>query len=342
MISFKINKIFLVIIFCFATWLIGVQWVLGQSEHTAKLIAEAKKEGEVVIYGTKNLEDANLVAAKFEEKYPFLKVKTNKLSGEGFLTKVLTEVRMGTLFADVLQTNGLGMHILTKEGILGEYLCPEERFYPDKFKYGKYWIGSSGNIHIIAYSIKKVARENLPKSYEDLLKPVWKGKMMMDLGEQWFAGMLQIMGKEKGLNYMRGLSQQDIIIRNISNAMRGQLLVAGEAELDLTEVLGAVEELKNKGASIDWTTLSPTLAIVGGYCISARPFHPTAAKLFLDFVLSKEGQKIFMNLGREVFRSDLLEEKGAFKNLQLIPLDPSAGEHLADYGKQMREIFKRK
>ncbi len=342
MINLRITKIFLVIFSCLIPWLIGVQWVSGQSEDTAKLIAGAEKEGVVVIYGTKNLEDQNKIVAKFQEKYPFLKGEILKIGGEGFLTKVLTEVRAGAFLADVLQTNAMGMYALKKEGVLGYYLSPENRFYPDQFKNDGYWTVSDSNIQIIAYNTTKVTRENLPKSYEDLLKSVWKGRMMMDLGEQWFAGMLQVMGREKGLNFMRGLSKQDMMIRNISNAMRAQLLAAGEADLDITEVCGEVEALKKKGGSIDWTVVGPTLAPGGGYAISARPPHPNAAKLFLNFALSKEGQKIFIDLGRSIVRSDLLQEQERFKNLQLVPLDPSLGEHMADYAKQMREIFKQR
>jgi ABC-type sugar transport system ATPase subunit len=95
-----------------------------------------------------------------------------------------------------------------------------------------------------------VPNRNIPKSYEELLKPEWKGKMMIYLAEQWFAGMLQIMGREKGINYMKALSQQDLLIRRESNAMRAQLLAAGEASLDVAQTFGEVEDLKKKGVSI--------------------------------------------------------------------------------------------
>ncbi len=342
-ITIKNLKIFLAIFSCFVSLLIGVEWASGQSQDTAKLIAEAKKEGELVLYGTKNIDDQTAVTNKFQEKYPFLKVEVSKIGSEKILAKVLTEVRAGKLLADVLQGNGFVMYTLKKEGVLGYYLSPEDRFYAKEFKDEGYWTTADTNIHVIAYNTKKVARENLPKSYDDLLKPFWKGKIMMDLAEQWFANMLQIMGREKGLNYMRELAKQNLSIRTgLSNNMRAQLLAAGEADLDITQVLGAVDVLKKKGASIDWTTLGPTPAPLGGFGISARPNHPNAAKLFVDFILSKEGQKIFLNLGRQVVRSDLLEEQEVFKNIKLVPLDPSLGEHIADYTKLMNETLKQK
>ncbi len=284
------------------------------------------------------MQEKNQVEVKFQEKYPFLNgqyIRTDPLLPRG-----QAEARGGALFADILQTNSLGMYVLRKEGVLGYYLSPENRFYPKQFKDEGYWTTANTNIYVIAYNTKKVTRENLPKSYEDLLKPVWKGKMMLQLQEQWFANMLQIMGREKGLNYMRELSKQNIMIRQEASPTRAQLLAAGEVDLDINNAFGAVEELKKKGASIDWTTVGPVPAPLGAFGISASAPHPNAAKLFLDFVLSKEGQKIFIDLGRLVVRSDLLEEQKVLKNLNPVPLDPSLGEQLADYAKQMREIFK--
>ncbi len=164
----------------------------------------------------------------------------------------------------------------------------------------------------------------------------------MQLGEQWFANMLQIMGREKGLNYMKELSKQNITIRNESPAAVALLIASGEEEFDLTNNLGYVEELKKKGAPINWTTVGPTPAMPSGYGITNGAPHPNAARLFLDFVLSKEGQKIFLNIGRQIARLDLLQEQKTLKDLHIVPLDPSSGERMNDYAKEMRAIFKGK
>ena len=202
----------------------------GQSGHTAKLIEEAKREMEVVIYGTMDLRVANLLNDKFREKYPFLDVKFNSFGSGNLVPRTLAEVRAGRHLSDILQTNSLGLHFLRKEGVLGHYVSPEDRFYPKEFKDQGYWTTTNMNVHVLAYNTKLMTRERLPRTYEDLLNPVWRGKMVLDASEQWFALMVQIMGKDKGLKYIAALAKQNVLLRRESSAMRAQLIAAGEAD----------------------------------------------------------------------------------------------------------------
>jgi len=321
-------------------WLIGTPCVWGQSEHTAKLIEGAKREKEVVVYGTMDLRGANLLNDKFRERYPFVDVKLNRFGSGNMVPRTLAEVRAGKHLSDVLQTNSLGLHFLRKQGVLGHYVSPEDRFYPTQFKDQGYWTTTNMNVHVLAYNIRLIAREKLPSMYEDLLNPVWRGKMVLDASEQWFALMLQIMGKEKGLKYIAALARQNVLLRHESSAMRAQLIAAGEAPLDIDSTLGPVDQLKKRGAPIDWFTVGAVPVVTSAHGVASRPLHPNAARLYVDFVLSKEGQRIVMNdIGRQVARTDLLSEQEMIKNLRLVPLDPASGENMDYHAKQIKEIF---
>jgi ABC-type Fe3+ transport system substrate-binding protein len=315
------------------------QGAWGQSEHTAKLIEGAKKEGEVIVYGTMSLEAVNLLNARFREKYPYVDVKLNRLGSGKFVPRVLAEVRANKHLADVLQTNSLSLHFLKKDGLLANYLSPEDRFYPKQFKDQGYWTTTNMNVHVLAYNTKLIARGKAPRSYDEVLNPVWKGKIMMDASEQWAALMFQIMGKEKAQRYMRELVKQNIALRRESNAMRAQLIAAGEAPMDIDSTLGPVDELKKRGAPIDWNALSPVPVVTSAHAIASRPPHPNAARLYLDFILSREGQKAVLDTRRQVARTDLLSEQEAIKNLDLVPLDPLAGSNMDYYAKLIKEIF---
>jgi iron(III) transport system substrate-binding protein len=326
-------------IFSLSFVLTGLQAAWGQSDHTAKLIEGAKKEGEVIVYGTMSLEAANLLNARFREKYPYVDVKLNRLGSGKFVPRVLAEVRANKYLADVLQTNSLSLHFLKKDGFLTNYLSPEDRFYPKQFKDQGYWTTTNMNVHVLAYNTKLIARDKAPRSYDDLMNPVWKGKMLTDASEQWGALMFQIMGKEKAIRYMRGLVKQNIALRRESSAMRAQLIAAGEAPIDIDSTLGPADELKKRGAPIDWIALSPVPVVTSAHAIAYRPPHPNAARLYLDFMLSKEGQKAVLDTRRHVARSDLFGEQEAIKNLDLVPLDPLAGSNMDYYAKLIREIF---
>jgi iron(III) transport system substrate-binding protein len=319
--------------------LVAFQAAWGQSEYTAKLIEGAKKDGEVIVYGTMSLEAVNLLNARFREKYPYVDVKLNRLGSGKFVPRVLAEVRANKYLADILQTNSLSLHFLKKDGFLTNYLSPEDRFYPKQFKDQGYWTTTNMNVHVLAYNTKLIARGKAPRTYDELLNPVWKGKMLMDASEQWAALMFQIMGKEKAQRYMRELVKQNIALRRESNAMRAQLVAAGEAPMDIDATLGPVDELKKRGAPIEWNALSPVPVVTSAHAIAHRPPHPNAARLYLDFILSKEGQKAVLDTRRQVARTDLLGEQEAIKNLDLVPLDPLAGSNMDYYAKLIKEIF---
>ena len=319
--------------------LVAIPWAQAQSDQTAKLIEGAKKEGQVIVYGTMSLPDVNQLNTKFREKYPFIDVKLNRLGSGKFVPRVLAEVRANKYLADILQTNSLGLHFLKKEGFLGQYLSAEDRFFPNKFKEQGYWTTTNMNVHVVAFSPKLVARDKLPKTFDDLLNPVWKGKMVLDASEQWSALMFQIMGKDKGIKYMRELGKQNILLRRESSAMRAQLIAAGEAPMDIDSTLGPVVELKKRGAPIDWITLGPVPVVTSAHALAVRGPNPNAAKLYLDFILSREGQRAVLNVGRHVARTDLLAEQEAIKNLDLVPLDPRHGETMDYHANLTREIF---
>lgn len=327
----------LLIISCL--WIQPRPWARAQSVDTAKLIEGAKKEGELVIYGTTDLRQSNLINEKFQAKYPFINVKLNRLTSDNLYPRIIAETRSGKFLADLLQNNAVGMHFLRKGNFLGRYASPEERAYGKEFKDPGYWTTSSMNVHVIGYNTKTVARNQLPKSWEDLLGPTWTGRLMVSPREQWFGWILQVMGKEKGLNYMRALAKQKPAVRRESTAMRAQLVLAGEADVDVDSTYSVLTPLMKRGAPVNWTTLGSALVVPVGYGLAAKGPHPNAAKLFIDFVLSQEGQRQVLTFERQSARADLAQEQAAMKDVKLIPLDSTMGEQLEFIARQAQEIF---
>jgi iron(III) transport system substrate-binding protein len=98
--------------------------------------------------------------------------------------------------------------------------------------------------------------------------------------------------------------------------------------------------MKERGAPIDWTALGPVPAIMVGAGLATGAPHPNAAKLFLEFILSREGQKLMQTPGRHVARTDLASEHSPMlKSLKIAPVNPALAEKLDEYAKQMRAIF---
>jgi iron(III) transport system substrate-binding protein len=290
------------------------------------LVERAKREGEVVYYASMNLSEANALIEEFEKRYPFIKVKLNRTGSEKLLTKVMAEHRAQKLSADVIQTVEFSMHLFGRRGVLAHYVPPENAQFPSAFKEEGFWTTVYYNPYVIAYNTRFVQPVASPKTYEDLLDPKWKGKM-------------QIMGQERGLKYMRDLARQHLSPRE-GHELLAQLVAAGEGQIDVNIPIASVERMKEKGAPIDWTSGGPAPAIMVGIGISAQAEHPNAAKLYTNFVLSREGQKLMKTPGRLVAREDLEREQSDLKKkVKMVPVDPSLAEKLGDYAKQLRSIF---
>jgi iron(III) transport system substrate-binding protein len=309
--------------------------------HDAPIDA-AKREGEVAYYASMNLSEANALIGEFEKRFPFIKVKLNRTGSEKLLTRILTEARAKKTFADVIQTVEFSMHIFNRRGLLARYVPQANSLYPKDFKEEGFWTTVYYNSYVTAYNTRLVAARALPKTYDDLLDPNWKGKLMMEgTKAEWFAGMLQILGQERGLNYMRALAKQRPSLRE-GHELLAQLVAAGEGVFDINIPAASVERMKERGAPIDWTALGPVPSTMVGAGVAAQAPHPSAARIFLDFLLSREGQKLMQTPGRMSARGDFTNEQAAMlKDLKIVPVHPSLAEKLDDYAKQLRSIFGR-
>jgi iron(III) transport system substrate-binding protein len=326
-------------------WLLAILLVALNASITAAanqetLIDAARREGEVVYYASMNLGEANGMIGEFEKRYPPIKIKLQRTGSEKLLTRVLTEHRAGKAFADVIQTVEFSMYMLRRQGVLARYLFQANSAYPQEFKDEGFWTTVYYNAYVTGFNSQMVALPELPKRYEDLLHAKWKGKLMMEgTKADWFAGMLQILGQERGLQYMRELAKQQPSPRE-GHELLAQLIAAGEGAFDINIPAASVERVKERGAPIDWIALGTVPAIMVGIGLSARAPHPNAAKLFLEFVLSREGQKLVQTPGRHVARRDVAGDQSArLKELKIVPVNPALAEKLDEYARQLRSIF---
>jgi iron(III) transport system substrate-binding protein len=307
---------------------------------TDAVINAAKREGEVVYYASMNLSEANALIGEFEKRHPYVKVKLQRSGSEKLLTRVLTEARAKKSFADVIQTVEFSMHIFSRGGLLTRYIPQANSYYPKDYKEEGGWTTVYYNAYVTAYNTRLVPPRLLPKTYDDLLDARWKGKMMMEgTKAEWFAGLLQIMGQERGLKYMRDLARQQPSPRE-GHELLAQLVAAGEGVMDINIPAASAERMKERGAPIDWIALGPAPAVMVGIGLSAQAAHLNAAKLYLDFVLSREGQKLAQTPGRFVARADLAAEvASATREIKMVPVNPALAEKLDEYAKQLRSIF---
>ena len=314
----------------------------GQADHTKRLIEAAKKEGKVVWYTALSIPDAELLTKRFEQTYPFIKTETLRLVTDALLTKILTETKAGVHNADVIEIPGIAGNILKKEGLFDKYASPESNAYPASMKDpGGTWTSFFIHTLVLVYNTQLVKKEELPRTYEDLINPKWKGKIALrDEDYETFGMMLKVMGREKGMNFMRRLGAQGVDLRN-SFTLAVQGVASVEIPLGMNLYGTHTEEFKKKGAPVDWVPMEFVLTTIEPLAVSARAPHPAAARLFIDFLLSKEAQTILRDRSRISSRPDVPPDPPELtKGLKLIPTDLSLADQANDLAKEFRAIFK--
>jgi iron(III) transport system substrate-binding protein len=314
-------------------------WAATVSDDTVAKVEGAKKEGKVILY-TNSSGIAPLIK-RFEEKYPFLKVEHLRTGAPKLLNRILAESKAGSLKADLIETEGLTSYLMMKKGLYTKYVSPESKLLPLGAKDPDgFWTSANSNYKIVAYNTRFVAPAELPKSYDDLTQPRWKGKILMGSNNyEWFGNMVKILGEEKGMTLMRKLYAQDLMLRE-GNTLILQLLLAGEGFCSIAANVDSVEELKAKGAPVDWLGLEPTISRLHPIALARTAVHPNATKLYIDFILSKEAQEMITK--EFIGISDRPDVKKVFtkEGLKLHYADLSLAERYDEITKKFDAVFK--
>jgi len=305
--------------------------VTAKAEPSQELIAAAKKEGTVTWYTNLIVEQiVRPLGAAFEKKYG-IKMAYWRGDGAELNLKLLGEARARRVQGDIYSI-GIGVDSLIKAGVTEPYDPVNAKGFPAEYKDpAHHWIASNIYINTPGYNTSLVQKSEAPRTYEALLDPKWKGKMAWkrnDIsGAQGFIGnILSSMGEEKGIAYLRRLSEQNIISVNASARAILDQVMAGEYPIALQIFNNHAEISAKKGAPVDWLPMEPvtvSLNIIG--LLRGGP-SPNAGKLLIEFMLSKEGQQVFRE--RDYYPADpevpakipdLLPATGGFKGNVMSP-----------------------
>jgi iron(III) transport system substrate-binding protein len=301
---------------------------------------KAEAEGKVMFYATFNAADSKMLTDGFKQAYPKIDAVFYRSTDAALMERILTESRAGQNLWDVVVTTSFYGHNLKKRGLLAPYDSPERKYYRDGYKDPQaLWTSSYTNYAAFGYNTRSVGKTSVPKTYDDLLKAEWKEQIGLDSRPyEWFGTMLKAMGEEKGLAYMRALAKQTQL--RSGRTLLAQLVAAGEFSGALTAYSQTFEVLKPSGAPVDWVYLNPVFANIHPTGVAVKAPHPNAARLFVDFVLSKRGQELIRAMNRIPDRTDVkpMQERliegitPAFAPIEVL-------ENFERYGKIFHEIF---
>lgn len=316
------------------------------------LIDAATKEGEVNWYSSLVVNQAaRPIVAAFEKEYPGVKVRLTSGSANDLLLKISAEGQANAVRADVSH-GGSAFGVLLKAGQIANYVPVESKRYPEQYKDAS-GLGTGHYVSFLVPAINTdlIKEKDEPRSWNDLLDPKWAGKMawaqsMTQGGPPGFIGTaLSALGPDKGMDYLKKLSAQKVVNVPANQRVVLDQVIAGQYPLALSTFSHHSELSLAKGAPVKWLKFEYVTGTVDPiYMIKNAP-HPNAAKLFIEFVLSKKGQEIIRDAGYIPADPDvpatiarLKPEQGGFKAV-FLPLQQVEAD-MPKWVKIYGELFK--
>jgi iron(III) transport system substrate-binding protein len=272
---------------------------VAPQERQQRLYELAKSEGEAIVYANMDVSAMKPLTDGFMKRYPGTKAASVHFSGAAIITRLDVEARAGKPVSDVVLSGQLGVLALIEKKIAMRYRSPEREFFRDGLKdKDGLWTAYMTNVMVSAYNTRQIKKEEAPRTVEDLLKPRWKGKLTMDSQSYvWFGTMLQYLGEEAGLRFMRQLNEQNISHQRGRRLMT-QLVAAGEFDMAVETNLNSVLTLNKQGAPLSFAPIQPYFLSPSLVFMSANAPRPYTGALFIDYLLSEDGQKIVVTTNR--------------------------------------------
>jgi len=299
------------------------------AQVSADLYPKAKQEGNLVVYSVWDVEHLTVITEAFMKRYPGIKATYWQGRNPEIVTRALTEFQGGQASFDVVLSDN-APPVLRAAGAIMSYNTVQRDVL---FLHDPTMATVSLQIQALAYNTKKIKPADLPKSWEDVASPKYKGMIALD--DPMRAGPLSSMlaglktqwnNEARFNNFIRNLKALGVPVHKSTSAMF-RLVISGEYAICMPALLHDVMEEMHKGTPVSYVKTVPPVVFPRQAAIYAKAPNPNAAKLFAEWMISDEGQKTIDSIGRETSRNDFKSktsiESAYGKSMKPVPVtDP--------------------
>jgi iron(III) transport system substrate-binding protein len=272
------------------------------------LLEGAKREGKLVWYTTLAVVQNKQIAGTFEAKYPGVKIETYRTGSSALVQRVLNEAQARRHIADAIETTLPGLLTFRDNQLLLPYASPYLGAFPEDSKEKGpanlvYWTIDRESYLGFAYNKNVLSAADVPKNFDGLLKPALRDKLGLS-GDDSGARSIGAMVKVKGEEFIKRLKEQNIKAYMMAGSALTQLVASGEVPASPSQFYSATHVAAKRGAPVVWVPMDINVVGAGGAAVYANAQRPHAALLFVDFLLSPEGQKLLEDLDFGSARKD--------------------------------------
>jgi iron(III) transport system substrate-binding protein len=327
---------------CFSVLAIALFATAPARGQDAKLIEAAKKEGKVVVYGSLESDTTDTITKSFTQKTG-LAVEYWRASATKVMDRAMSEYRANKPLFDIILTNDNPMQIMQKQGIFAKYDSPSARDFPKDAvdpnlgpRYRNVVIGTVYNTNLIKPA-------DAPKTLEDLVKPQYRGKLVMPdptqhtTTTQWVASLWKVLGKEKADKFIRDLAaMKPIFVESLLPA--AERVASGETPVAITYVK-YVYIYGKKGVPLDYSRLGKFMGDGHYLALNNKAPHANAGKAFIDYFLDDESMTLMAKLGEFVNRKGVYPPLPGADKIQFVEMVDLDTKQFAEKKKEYQQIF---
>lgn len=308
----------------------GASWADGFDRQA--LIEGAKKEGKLVWYTGAPQTLATAMLNAFHEKYPFIDISEYFRQSAGRLqARLMAEKEAGKPVADVFHSGDITQYGVLKD-MFANYVTPEQDNYPAQYKQAGDWTAWRVTALDFSYNPSITPDDQAPKAWADLTDPKFKGKIGLQdstaglMFLEWF-----VLKEQLGDDFWAKIAANQPVIYT-GNVPIVEALLRGEISVDANSpsYLDWQYQIRD-GAPYKHVVPKEGMPVALNWIALLKDApHPNAAKLFIDWVLSKEGQELMVKeVGDYSVRPDVSPVDGLPPLSQVKVLTPSSIEALS-------------
>jgi iron(III) transport system substrate-binding protein len=304
-------------------------------------IASARKEGRVVVYGSVVPQAMEELHKSFEKKYD-IKVDYWRGSSTAVAERAQTEWRAGRPAFDVVESSWDVMVLMKQEGMFGRFAPPSSEKFPEQFKEKDALITPWRILPIsILYNTDLVKPDDAPRRLEDLLSPKWKGKISIPdpsrhtTTAKFFWNLEKLMGS-KWRDYVKGLAaQQPLLVESLAPVTPA--IIKGEAQAGIAYV----KFVKQYKGPVSYVALEKYLSDPNHLGVAARAARPNAARLYIEYAVSADGQRIIAQDGEFVLFPGVYPPIAGAEKVtpNMIAMDNPTQQEAKTLSNEFRQVF---
>ncbi len=260
--------------------------------------AQPSATNSLTLYTTIAEKDLPALLDPFEKEHG-LQVNVWRAGTDRVLQRTMSEAAAGRHEVDVIHLGAPEMEALAREQLLLPIDSPAHAdLHPGSVPSHRQWAATLLSVWVQAYNTNLIRKDELPRTYRDLLDPRWKGRLGIEAkDEDWFASVADAVGgEEQGVEFFRQLVATNGVSVRLGHTLLNNLVVSGEVPLALTVYNYMPEQARKKGAPIDWFALEPAIARANAVGVARRAPNPAAARLFYDYLLGEQAQRLFVSM----------------------------------------------